>query len=126
MAPVVHSPSQELSAESTNTSAYLGSASENRLEDIAWNQDIGEPTSPLEPKAAKYQPLAIVGFSLKFPQEATSTESFWAMMMDGRSSMTEYPESRMRIDAFYRPDATRRDTVSDGANLLGQSIENIS
>ena len=61
--------------------------------------------------ADRHQPLAVVGFSLRFPQEATSTESFWSMMMEGRSAMTEYPKSRMNIDSFYCPDASRRDSV---------------
>ena len=68
-------------------------------------------TIPIEEQ--NFQPLAVVGFSLRFPQDATTAEAFWKMLMEGRSAMTEYPKDRMNIDAFYHPDTTRQDTVSD-------------
>ena len=57
--------------------------------------------------------IAIVGFSLKFPQEATSAESFWHMMKDRSCAMTEVPQDRFNIDAFYHPDTSRHDTVRE-------------
>jgi hypothetical protein len=64
-------------------------------------------------KDQKFQPLAVVGFSMRFPQDATTPEAFWEMLMEGRSAMTEYPQDRLNIDAFYHPDTTRTDTVSN-------------
>jgi acyl transferase domain-containing protein len=55
--------------------------------------------------------LAIVGFSLKFPQEAEDEDSFWKMLMEGRCAMTEIPQDRINMDAFYHPDPDRVDTV---------------
>lgn len=57
-------------------------------------------------------PIAVVGYSLRFPQEATTAESFWEMLREGRSAMTEVPSDRFNIDGFYHPDASRPDTVS--------------
>ena len=57
------------------------------------------------------EPIAVVGFSLKFPQDATSAEAFWKMLLEGRSALTEIPKDRFNIDAFYHPDAERHDTV---------------
>ena len=56
------------------------------------------------------EPIAVVGFSINFPQEATSEGSFWQMLTEGRSAMTEVPNSRFNIDAFYHPNADRLDT----------------
>lgn len=60
----------------------------------------------------KLEPIAVVGMALKFPQDATTAESFWQMLLDGRSAMTEVPKDRWNIDAFYHPNPDRYDTVS--------------
>jgi acyl transferase domain-containing protein len=57
------------------------------------------------------EPLAVIGFSLKFPDDAISPDSFWKMMMEKRCASKEIPKDRMNIDALYHPDIERRDTV---------------
>jgi Beta-ketoacyl synthase, N-terminal domain len=57
------------------------------------------------------EPIAIIGFSLKFPQDATSAESFWEMLMEGRSAMTKVPGQRFNVDSFYVPGTKRQDEV---------------
>ena len=47
------------------------------------------------------EPIAIIGFALKFPQDAVSPGQFWKMLMEKRCATTEFPPSRMNIDAFY-------------------------
>ena len=59
-------------------------------------------------------PIAVVGFSLRFPGDATSPESFWKMLTDKRCAMTEWPKDRINLDAFYHPDSNRIDTVRCG------------
>lgn len=59
----------------------------------------------------KLEPLAVVGFSSKFPQEAITPEAFWKMFTDKRGAMTEWPKDRLNIDAFYHPDNNRPVTV---------------
>ena len=51
--------------------------------------------------ASPPEPIAVVGMSLRFPGEATSVESFWRMLCEERSAMTEFPPERFNIDAFY-------------------------
>lgn len=56
-------------------------------------------------------PIAITGLSVKFPQDATSPEHFWDMLVEGRSAATRVPEDRFNVDAFYHPDPERLDAV---------------
>ena len=58
------------------------------------------------------EPLAIVGFSLNFPQEMKSAEDFWSLLVQRRNVSSDFPEKRMNIDSFYHPDKNRKDTVS--------------
>lgn len=57
------------------------------------------------------EPIAMVGFAVKYPQEATSAETFWQMLSEGRNATTDFPPDRLNIDAFYNPDASKRSTV---------------
>ena len=66
--------------------------------------------SPLEEDVI--EPIAVIGFSLKFPQEATSPEAFWSMLLERRCAMTEWPSDRLNLEAFYHADKNRNDTVS--------------
>ena len=56
--------------------------------------------------------IAIIGFSLRFPQDAVSPETFWNLLVEGRSTVTEVPESRFNINAVYHPDPDRLGNVS--------------
>jgi hypothetical protein len=57
------------------------------------------------------EPIAIIGMSLRFPQDATSPASFWKMMEEKRCAMTEWPSDRLNIDAFYHPDKNKNCNV---------------
>lgn len=59
----------------------------------------------------KMEPIAVIGLALKFPQDATSPESFWQMLLEGRSSMTDIPKNRFNIDAYYHSDPKHVGTV---------------
>lgn len=59
------------------------------------------------------EPIAIIGLSLKFPQEATSPQTFWDMLVEGRSAMTEMPKDRFNLEAYYDPDSEKPGTVSE-------------
>lgn len=58
------------------------------------------------------EPIAVVGFSLGFPQTATCSDAFWKILVEKRNTVTEFPKSRMNIDAMYHPDSNRRGQVS--------------
>ena len=55
----------------------------------------------------KLEPIAIVGLACRFPQDATSPEAFWQMILQGRSGMTDVPKDRFNIDAFYEANTNR-------------------
>ncbi|KAL4860796.1 hypothetical protein BDV12DRAFT_208828 [Aspergillus spectabilis] len=57
------------------------------------------------------EPIAIIGLSLKFPQEATSPAAFWNMLMEKRCAMQEVPADRYNIDAFHGSDTNRTNQV---------------
>lgn len=61
---------------------------------------------------ANMEPIAIVGFSFKLPQEAEDTHSFWQMLKEGRNVKTDWPESRINIEAFHDPSPKKAHTVS--------------
>ncbi|RAK93462.1 putative polyketide synthase [Aspergillus costaricaensis CBS 115574] len=56
--------------------------------------------------------LAIVGLSFEFPEEATSSERFWEMIVEGRCASKEIPGDRMNIENYYHPDETRASTIA--------------
>ena len=65
--------------------------------------------------------LAVVGFSLKFPQDASSPDRFWTMLTEGRCASTPFPSDRMNIDAFYSLGGDRQGTVRNyftNSNIL--------
>ncbi|KAI9695597.1 MAG: Type I Iterative PKS [Bogoriella megaspora] len=70
------------------------------------------------------EPIAVVGYSLRFPQEATSPEAFWKMLCEGRSTMSEVPKDRFNIDGFYHPDSSRNDTARDSIISNSSSATN--
>ena len=57
-------------------------------------------------------PVAVIGFSVNFPQQATSSAAFWRMLVEGRSARSVVPPERFNINSFYHPDEDRHDTVS--------------
>ncbi|CAI7646607.1 unnamed protein product [Penicillium glandicola] len=56
------------------------------------------------------EPIAIIGFSFKFPQDATTSDALWDLMLQKRSTATTIPKERMNSDSMYHPDAQRRGT----------------
>ena len=70
------------------------------------------------------EPIAIIGFSFRFPKEATSGEAFWRMLVEKRSAMTEWPKERLNVDSFYHSGDGRKETFPiRGAHFLAESPE---
>lgn len=57
------------------------------------------------------EPIAITGLSFKLPEDAENDSSFWEMLENGRNVMTEWPKSRVNLDAFYSPEDRTDNTV---------------
>jgi acyl transferase domain-containing protein len=55
--------------------------------------------------------IAIIGFALKFPQDVTSEENLWKLLMERRSTRTEVPSNRWNLDGFYKSHGHRPGTV---------------
>ena len=66
-------------------------------------------------------PVAIIGFALKFPQDATSSETFWRVMVEKRDTMTELPADRLNINAFYSP-SRRNGLPSRGGHFIKEDL----
>lgn len=67
-------------------------------------------------KPTSNQPVAVIGMGLRFPQDATSPDKFWQMLMDGRSARTEVPKERYNVESHYRSDGSLPDTVITSRN----------
>ena len=66
--------------------------------------------------------IAVIGYSLKFPGDADSPASFWSMLENGRSAMSEWPKDRLTLDAFYHRDSTAAERVCIMTPQLGQAL----
>lgn len=55
--------------------------------------------------------VAIIGFALKFPGEANSPESFWEMLLQGKSALTDVPKERYNIETHFSLDENRSGKV---------------
>lgn len=60
------------------------------------------------------EPIAIIGYSFKLPHDAVDEQSLWKILQDGENVMTEWPESRIRLQGFLQSDAARHNRVHDG------------
>jgi hypothetical protein len=58
------------------------------------------------------EPIAIVGYSMGFPQDAVNSEALWDILMKKRNTATEFPPDRLNANSVYHPDANRRGQVS--------------
>ena len=56
--------------------------------------------------------VAVIGFAVKLPGDASSTSGYWRMLLEGRSAVTRIPKSRMNAEAFQGTQAGRFDQVS--------------
>lgn len=57
------------------------------------------------------EPIAVVGLATRFPQQATSTESLWELLLQARSTWSPIPKGRFNAEAFYHPDPEHGGTV---------------
>ncbi len=56
-------------------------------------------------------PVAIVGIGCRFPGAVVDTESFWQLLVDGRSGIREVPPDRWNLDRYYHPDPAASGTM---------------
>lgn len=69
------------------------------------------------------EPIAVIGFSLKFPQEAESPASFWEMLEQKRCAMTGWPKNRINLDGYFSRDGEGASkTFVPGAHFVKEDI----
>jgi hypothetical protein len=56
-------------------------------------------------------PVVVCGFSMRFPQDASSPEDLWNLMMSKRCATTEFPPNRLNVNGFYTK-SNRMNTVA--------------
>lgn len=56
------------------------------------------------------EPIAIVGSACRFPGDATTPAKLWELLKAPRDVLTEIPESRFNLQAFYHPDSSHHGT----------------
>ncbi|KAI8941217.1 hypothetical protein NX059_002455 [Plenodomus lindquistii] len=62
---------------------------------------------------AAFEPIAVIGFAHKLPQDVTSADSLWSLLMERRTTMTEVPKNRWNVNGFYRSHGNRPSTVKN-------------
>ncbi|KAI9711735.1 MAG: Type I Iterative PKS [Bogoriella megaspora] len=78
-------------------------------------EDFGNPT---------LEPIAVIGYSFKFPQEAVTPEGFWDLLANARCVSTEFPEARINARAYYHPDYSRHDAFHfKGGHFLKEELD---
>lgn len=66
----------------------------------------GSSQEPQVHDGDELEPIAVVGLSLRFPQDAVSEDALWKMLVEKRCASTEFPKDRVNIDAFYNADSS--------------------
>ncbi len=54
-------------------------------------------------QATLSEPIAIIGLACRFPAGANTPEAFWELLKNGRDAVSEIPEDRWNLAAFYDP-----------------------
>ncbi|KAI1173240.1 hypothetical protein F4777DRAFT_458242 [Nemania sp. FL0916] len=52
--------------------------------------------------------VAVVGFSFKLPEGVDTVSSFWETLENGRNLVSEWPASRINVNAFQNPELAKR------------------
>ncbi|OOQ88785.1 fatty acid synthase [Penicillium brasilianum] len=67
------------------------------------------------------EPIAIVGLATRFAKDAATTEDFWQMLLEARSTWSSIPKERFNSDAFYHPDPEHGGTFHvQGGHFLSE------
>jgi len=69
-------------------------------------------------------PVAIVGLGGRFPGDASNPDKLWELLSQGRSALTDIPQDRYNMEAFYHPHAERLGAQNfKGAHFMNRPIE---
>jgi len=67
----------------------------------------------------KTEPIAIIGMACRFPGRANSPDQFWDLMDKGQDAISEFPDGRWDVDAYYdaNPDSVGKIYTRKGGFL---------
>ena len=67
------------------------------------------------------EPIAIVGIGCRFPGGANDPVQLWRLLAEGVDAITDVPEDRWHVRAFYDPDPGRpgRSYIRHGGFVSG-------
>ena len=57
-----------------------------------------------EARQGESEPIAIVSMACRFPRRSRTPEEFWQCLMDQTDEVSEIPEDRWDLEAFYDED----------------------
>ena len=57
-------------------------------------------------------PIAIVGLAGRYPGDAANPEKLWNLISEARTAMSEIPQDRFNIDAFWHPHNERSGAIN--------------
>lgn len=109
MSPISHDGNSSTSVERQN--GYSNGLNGSRITTNGGTVNC-HATNGNETTSAVPEPMAIIGMACEFPQDAVSPESFWKLLLEGRSAMTEFPKEKFNIDSHYHPDPAHGSSVS--------------
>lgn len=72
------------------------------------------------------EPIAVVGVSFKFPEDAISEDSYWQMMLEKRCVSKVFPKERTNIDGFHNSDPNKSNTVNNHFSIFEKELAHIS
>ena len=61
---------------------------------------------------SRNEPIAVIGCSCRFPGGATSVESYWRLLQEGRDGIGEVPADRWNLEEFYDPELSLPGTMN--------------
>ncbi|KAI1812332.1 hypothetical protein GGS20DRAFT_28144 [Poronia punctata] len=68
-------------------------------------------------------PVAVIGFGIRFPGDAVDESGFWEIIKQGKSTMTDVPPSRYNIDGFYSENPSNNNHLSNrGGHFINGDI----
>src|SRR5688500_20087313 len=76
------------------------------------------------------EPIAIIGIGCRFPGGANDPAQFWCLLTDGVDAISDVPEDRWHVRAFYDPEPgkpgktyTRRGGFISGIDQFDASLD---
>lgn len=57
------------------------------------------------------EPIAIIGFSFRFPDDADTSDAFWKMLIEQTNTARDFPKDRINVNGHFRKE-NRHNSVS--------------